>query len=75
MLFVYPEDGRGGVARALVTTVLRHTSQLGLPRDETHAGRAARPAFERLGFVVDAENSTNMVRGVHVPNLNMHIEL
>lgn len=75
MLFVHPDAGGRGVARALVTAVLDHARQVGVARVVTHASRAARPAFEKFGFVVDAENSENMVRGVLVPNFDMHIDL
>lgn len=75
MLFVHPDAGGRGVARALVTAVLDHAREVGLTRIVTHASRAARPAFERFGFVLDEENPQNVVRGVCVPNYDMHIDL
>lgn len=75
LLFVHPDAGGRGVARALVTAVLDHAREVGPARVVTHASRAACAAFERFGFVVDAENSQNMVRGVCVPNYDMHIDL
>lgn len=75
MLFVHPDAGGQGVARALVAAVLDHAREMGLRRVTTHASRAARPAFVRFGFVVDEENLRNMVRGVCVPNYEMHIDL
>lgn len=75
MLFVHPDAGGRGVARALVTGVLAEARRRGLPRVVTHASRPARPVFERLGFRVDAENPTNLIRGVAVPNFDMHIDL
>lgn len=75
MLFVRPDAGGRGVARALVTAVLDHARAVGLSSVVTHASRVSRPAFERLGFVVDAENLHNMVRGVAIPNYDMHIDL
>lgn len=47
----------------------------GVPQVTTYASRAARAVFERLGFVVDRENSENQVRGVLVPNCEMHNDL
>ena len=75
MLFVHPDAGGQGVARQLVMAVLAHARRRELARVTTHASRAARPVLERLGFVADAENPTNMVRGVAVPNVDMHIDL
>lgn len=75
MLFVHPAVGGRGIARHLVTAVLAEARRRGMEVVATHASRAARPAFERFGFVVDAENSRNMVRGVAVPNFDMHVQL
>lgn len=67
--------GRRGVARALVTAVLEEARRRGLNRVTTRSSRAARPAFQRFGFVVDRENLDNTVRGVTVPNVDMHVDL
>ena len=75
MLFVHPDAGERGVARALVSAVLDHARRNGVPQVTTYASRAARAVFERLGVVVDRENSENQVRGVLVPNCEMHIDL
>lgn len=75
MLFVHPDAGGRGIARQMVTAVVAEGRRRGLRSITTHASRAARPVFERLGFVVDAENSGNRLRGVAVPNFDMHIEL
>ena len=75
MLFVAPEAGGRGVARALVAEVLAEARRRQLSRVTTRASRAARPAFERFGFVVDRPNEKNIVRGVAVPNFEMHIDL
>lgn len=75
MLFVHPDFGRRGVARALVTAVLDEARRRGLRRVTTRASHAARPAFQRFGFVVDRENLENTIRGVNVPNVDMHIDL
>lgn len=75
MLFVHPDAGGRGVTRALVSAVLDHDRRNGVPQVTTYASRAARAVFERLGFVVDRENSENQVRGVFVPNCEMHIDL
>ena len=55
--------------------VLGEARRRGLTRVVTHASRTARPAFERLGFVVDRENPDNTTRGVRVPNFDMHLDL
>lgn len=75
MLFVHPDAGGRGIARQLVTEVLAEGRRRGLSVIRTHASRAARPAFERFGFVMDAENRHNTTRGVVVPNSDMHIAL
>ncbi len=75
MLFVHPDAGRRGVARALVTRVLQEALTRGMSRVDTRASRAAQPAFERFGFVVDRENLANIVRGVVVANVDMHVTL
>ncbi len=75
MLFVHPEAGGRGVARALVDTVIGKARELGLSRLHTHASRTARPAFERFGFVVDRPNPQNWVGGQNVPNYDLHLDL
>jgi putative acetyltransferase len=75
MLFVHPEAGGRGVARALVEAVIGRARELGLTRLHTHASRTARPAFERFGFVVDRENPDNSVGGLKVPNYDLHLDL
>ena len=75
MMFVHPDAGGRGVARLLVEAVLEEARRRGLSRVVTHASRTARPAFERLGFVVDRENVDNWTRGVRVPNFDMHVDL
>lgn len=75
MLFVHPDAGGRGIARQLVNAVVAEGRRRGLHSITTHASRAARPAFERFGFVVDAEHPRTMIRGVAVPNFDMHIEL
>lgn len=75
MLFVHPDAGGRGIARQLVMAVLAEARRRKVNTVTTHASRAARPAFERFGFVVDAENPNNMIRGVAIPNFDMHIDL
>ena len=75
MLFVHPDATGCRVARSLVSAVLERARQVGLNRVVTHASRAARPALERFGFVVRAENPDNLVRGVRVPNYYMCVDL
>ncbi|GAB3914520.1 acetyltransferase [Microlunatus endophyticus] len=71
MLFVRPEFGGLGLAGRLVDTVKRAALAAGLKSLTTHASRTARPAFERFGFVVVAEQPDTTVRGVIVPNYRM----
>ncbi|MGN8244399.1 GNAT family N-acetyltransferase [Cellulomonas soli] len=75
MLFVHPRVGGQGVARALVAAITDEAWARGLPELRTFASRSARPAFERLGFVVVAERPDNAVRGVVVPNWQMRCRL
>lgn len=75
MLFVHPEVGGRGVARALVSTVIKTARTMGLSRLVTHASRTARPVFERFGFEVDRANENNWIRGQNLPNYDMHLEL
>ena len=74
MLFVRPDAGRRGVARALVTRVLDEAAAAGHGRLETHASLTARPAFERFGFVVDAARTVYR-RGQELRNFDMSIVL
>lgn len=75
MLFVHPDAGGHGVARALVSTVISTARTMGLRRLVTHASRTARPVFERFGFEVDRANENNWIRGENLPNYDMHLEL
>lgn len=75
MLFVHPDAARRGVARALVDAVVAEARHRGVARLTVRASRTARPAFERFGFVVDAERPDNEVRGIVVPNFAMHLDL
>jgi putative acetyltransferase len=73
MLFVHPDAGRRGVARALVEAVVAKARALGLSELRTHASRTARPAFERFGFAVERANDQNWIRGQNVPNYDMRL--
>lgn len=75
MLFVHLSAGGRGIARILVDAVLTEARRRRLSRVDTHASRAARPAFERLGFSVDRARSGNIIRGVQIPNYDMHVDL
>ncbi|HEY3505417.1 MAG TPA: GNAT family N-acetyltransferase [Actinocatenispora sp.] len=75
MLFVHPDVGGRGTARALVGAVISKARELGLSRIHTHASRTARPAFERFGFEVDRLNAENWIRGENLPNYDMHLKL
>lgn len=75
MLFVHPAAGGRGIARLLIETVLVEARRRRLPRVDTRASRAAQPVFERLGFCIDRSRTDNTIRGVPVPNYDMHIDL
>jgi putative acetyltransferase len=75
MLFVHPDAGGRGVARALVDAVIGKARALGLSEIHTHASRTARPAFERFGFEVERPNPENWIRGQNLPNYDMYLAL
>lgn len=75
MLFVHPDVGGRGVARALLTAVEDEARARGLTGLRTHASRRARPVFERLGWVVTVDRRDNTARGVVVPNYEMRRDL
>ena len=75
MLFVHPDHGRTGVARALVSKVQQEARSAGLSTLHTHASRTARPAFERLGFRTIKDRPVNVVGGRVVPNYEMQYDL
>ncbi|MFI1990576.1 GNAT family N-acetyltransferase [Actinoplanes sp. NPDC020271] len=74
MLFVHPDFGGRGVARALVGRVLREAAAAGHSRLLVHASLTARPAFERFGFVVDASRVAE-IGGQRLANFDMSIDL
>ncbi len=74
MLFVHPEAGGRGVARALVTRILREAAAAGHRRLRVHASLTAKPAFERFGFTVDATRLAE-IRGQRLRNFDMSIAL
>ncbi|MEU4621912.1 GNAT family N-acetyltransferase [Actinoplanes sp. NPDC023801] len=74
MLFVDPDVGRRGVARALITHILREAAAAGHQRLHVHASLTARPAFERFGFTVDATRLAE-IRGQQLRNFDMSITL
>lgn len=53
MLFVHPEAGGRGVARALVERVIASAEAAGLEWMTVHASLTARPVLLRLGFEPD----------------------
>lgn len=75
MLFVHPDAGGNGVARALVGAVVSTARELGLARIHTHASRTAMPAFGRFGFEVERANPDNWIRGENLPNYDMYLKL
>ncbi|GAA0621219.1 GNAT family N-acetyltransferase [Kribbella sandramycini] len=75
MLFVHPGHGGHGIARLLVEKIQHEAAAHGLTHLVTHASRTARPAFEALGFTVTRENPANQIRGVLIPNYDMHYNL
>lgn len=75
MLFVHPDAGGRGVARALLTAVEDEARARGTTGLRTYASRRARPVFERLGWVVTVDRQDNTARGVVVPNYEMRRDL
>ena len=75
MLFVHPDAGGRGVARALVGAVVGKARELGLSQLNTHASRTACPAFKRFGFEVVRANTENLIGGEKLPNYIMHLTL
>ncbi|GAA1490828.1 GNAT family N-acetyltransferase [Brachybacterium sacelli] len=75
MLFVHPRAGGRGIARALLTAIMREARERHIPELHTFASRSAQPAFERLGFTLVAHRPKNTVRGVVVPNGEMRRRL
>ncbi|MFC7456450.1 GNAT family N-acetyltransferase [Brachybacterium sp. GCM10030267] len=75
MLFVAPRVGGRGVAQELIAAALAEARRRGCTRVTTRASRGARAAFARSGFVVNRENRINIVRGILVPNFEMHVDL
>lgn len=53
MLFVHPDAGGRGVARALVERVVASAEASGLERMTVHASLTARPVLLRMGFEPD----------------------
>jgi putative acetyltransferase len=74
MLFVHPDAGGRGVARVLLTQVLRHAVAAGHRRLVTHASLTSRPVFERFGFTVDAAQVVYK-RGQELRNFDMSLVL
>ncbi|WP_213003796.1 GNAT family N-acetyltransferase [Winogradskya consettensis] len=74
MLFVHPDAGGRGVARALVTRILREAAAAGHQGLYVHASLTAKPAFERFGFAVDATRMAE-IRGQRLQNFDMSITL
>lgn len=71
MLFVHPQTGGRGVARALLTAIKLEARTRDITDLRTFASRSAQPAFEHLGFTLVADRPDNTVRGVVVPNAEM----
>lgn len=49
-VFVRPEHRGGGIGTALVAAAASYAADVGAARVTVHAGRRARPLYERLGF-------------------------
>jgi len=70
MMFVAPEFGRRGVARALLEEVESRARTLGVTVLSTNASITARPFFERHGFQAVATQHPTL-RGVSLINYRM----
>lgn len=74
MLFVHPDAGDRGIARALVDRVLREARTAGHRSLRVHAGRTAVPALRRFGFTLHGSRLPE-VRGQRLENFDMSIAL
>jgi putative acetyltransferase len=73
-LFVAPEAGDRGVARALLTAVAEAGRAAGLTELTTHASWRALPVFERLGYE-QVEVETVYLDGVRLTRVRMRCAL
>ena len=70
-MFVHPQAGGRGIARALLTAIKLEARTRGITELRTFASRSAQPTFKRLGFTLVAHRPDNIVRGVVVPNAEL----
>jgi putative acetyltransferase len=71
-LYVSPDFQRQGVATRLARHAIATCSARGLPRLYVEASLCAKPLFEKLGFVVVAENLAS-IRGQELRNFRMEL--
>jgi putative acetyltransferase len=71
-LFVHPDFQRQGVATLLTRHAISTCFAMGLPRLYVEASHCAKPLFEKLGFVVTAENLAR-IRGQELQNFRMEL--
>lgn len=74
MLFVHPDAGGRGVARALVDRVVSEARTAGHRSLRVHASRTAVPALRRFGFTLHGSRLPE-VRGQRLENFDMSIAL
>ena len=73
-LFTHPKFARRGVASRLYHRVESALHEVGAPKVTAHVSLAARPFFERHGFLVDAEECVEC-RGAYLRRFAMHKDL
>lgn len=71
-LYVDPDFARQGVATLLARHAITTCFGMGLPRLYVEASHCAKPLFEKLGFVVTAENLVR-IRGQELTNFRMEL--
>lgn len=74
MLYCDPDHAGQGYARMLVEAAVAEAQACGLPKLHTEASEAARPVFERAGFVARFRRDLN-IDGVDIHNWAMEKRL
>lgn len=71
LLFTHPDHARLGVARQLLEEAEARMRRVGTIQARTGASRISRPLFEKLGYLTDGEDFSD-VRGARLHHTNMH---
>lgn len=70
MMFVSPAFARRGIARALMTEIESRATDAGTGSLSANVSITARPFFEHVGFVVEAEQHP-VIDGIELTNFRM----